>query len=72
MGAEGSFSPKASIPASTPVTIDATAAHVETTIALPCFKPRVYFAKQRTVTCHNGGFTIKKQMNPELSTRSLK
>lgn len=41
VGAEGSRSPKASIPASTAVTIDATAAHVETTIALPCFNPRV-------------------------------
>jgi len=40
-GAEGSRSPKASIPASTPVKIDATAAHVETIIALPCFRPRV-------------------------------
>lgn len=40
-GSEGSRSPKANIPASTPVKIDATAAHVETTIALPCFRPRV-------------------------------
>lgn len=40
-GAEGNRSPNASIPASTPVTIDATAAHVDITIALPCFKPRV-------------------------------
>lgn len=41
VGAEGNRSPKANIPAKTPVTIDATAAHVDTTIALPCFKPRV-------------------------------
>lgn len=42
VGAEGNLSPKASMPASTPVTIDATAAHVDTMIALPCFKPLVY------------------------------
>lgn len=40
-GSEGSRSPKANIPARTPVKIDATAAQVETTIALPCFRPRV-------------------------------
>ena len=40
-GAEGSLSPRASIPASTPVKIEATAAHVEIIIALPCFRPRV-------------------------------
>lgn len=34
------------MPASTPVTIDATAAHVDTTIALPCFKPRVYLEER--------------------------
>lgn len=41
VGAEGNRSPNASIPESTPVTMDATAAHVDTTIALPCFRPRV-------------------------------
>lgn len=35
------------MPASTPLTIDATAAHVDTTIALPCFKPRVYWKERR-------------------------
>lgn len=44
-GAEGNRSPKVSIPASTPVTIEATAAHVDTTIALPCFRPRVCLKK---------------------------
>lgn len=41
LGAEGRRSPKASMPASTPVKIDATAAQVEIIIALPCFRPRV-------------------------------
>lgn len=41
-GEEGNFSPRANIPATTPVTIDATAAQVDTTIALPCFSPRVW------------------------------
>lgn len=40
-GAEGSLSPKATIPATTPVKIDATAAQVETIIARPCFRPLV-------------------------------
>lgn len=46
-GAEGNRSPKANIPASTPVTIEATAAQVDTTIALPCFNPRVCFGGER-------------------------
>lgn len=41
-GEVGNFSPRANIPATTPVTIDATAAQVDTTIALPCFSPRVW------------------------------
>lgn len=41
VGAEGRRSPSANMPASTPVTIEATAAQVDNTIALPCFKPRV-------------------------------
>ena len=41
VGADGNLSPKAIIPATTPVTIEATAAQVDTTIARPCFKPRV-------------------------------
>lgn len=68
IGAEGSFSPKASIPASTPVTIDATAAHVDTTIALPCFKPCVYLQHKKDITHLKGSSTINKGMNPEFST----
>lgn len=37
----GNFSPSASIPTSTPVTIEETAAQVDTTTALPPFKPFV-------------------------------
>lgn len=66
VGAEGSFSPNASIPASTPVTIDATAAHVDTTIALPCFKPCVCL--QHIKHYRKGSSIINKRMNPKLST----
>lgn len=53
-GAEGSCSPKASIPASTPVKIDATEAHVDTTIALPSFKPLVCLkARNKNNICSN-------------------
>ena len=46
-GATGNISPRANMPTTTPVTIDETAAHVDTTIALPCFKP---FVCQKTET----------------------
>jgi hypothetical protein len=42
VGAVGRCSSSATIPAITPDTIDATDVHVDTTIALPCFRPRVY------------------------------
>lgn len=46
-GAEGNRSPSANMPARTPVTIEATAAQVDTTIALPCFKPRVCLEQRK-------------------------
>ncbi|GKC85978.1 hypothetical protein Tco_1141695, partial [Tanacetum coccineum] len=41
VGLSGNRSPRASIPASTPVTIEVTTAHVDTTTAQPCFNPRI-------------------------------
>lgn len=41
VGAVGRCSSSATIPATTPDTIDATDVHGDTTIALPCFRPRV-------------------------------
>ena len=40
VGEVGNFSPKANIPATTPVTIDVTTVQVDTTIDLPCFSPQ--------------------------------
>ena len=69
-GAEGKRSPRASIPASTPVTIDATAAHVDKTIALPCFRPRVCSeGKHKSVwsvnfSTHTGSFKNEMDLVP--------
>jgi hypothetical protein len=44
---DGIFSPNASMPTTTPVIIDATEVHVDTTIALPCFSPLVCIQKEK-------------------------
>uniref|UniRef100_A0A0A9E2Y9 Secreted protein n=1 Tax=Arundo donax TaxID=35708 RepID=A0A0A9E2Y9_ARUDO len=45
VGASGRCSSSATMPATTPDTIDATDVHVDTTIALPCLRPRVCMTK---------------------------
>ena len=62
-GAEGNRSPNASIPASTTVTIDTTAAHVEITIAIPCFRPRVCSKGAKRLWCnYSRGLSMQQQL----------